>query len=94
MITAPRGTASAAQQLVSKGWQRGTRWAYEVRAPQGIDCTIGVPEVTRPVGEWLKQGFAPAYGRTLTAPELAEPASLLLPEGIYGPAFLTLRNYY
>ena len=53
----PDALASAAQQLVSKGWQRGTRWAYEVRAPQGIDCTIGVPEVTRPVGEWLKQGF-------------------------------------
>ena len=53
----PDALASAAQQLVSKGWQRGTRWAYEVRAPQSIDCTIGVPEVTRPVGEWLKQGF-------------------------------------
>ena len=26
--------------------------------------------------------------------ELAEPASLLLPEGTYGPAFLTLKNYY
>ena len=53
----PDALASAAKQLVSKGWQRGTRWAYEVRAPQGIDCTIGVPEVTRPVGEWLKQGY-------------------------------------
>ncbi len=90
----PDALASAAQQLVSKGWQRGTRWAYEVRAPQGIDCTVGVPDVTRPVGEWLKQGFTPAYGRKPTAAELAEPASLLLPEGIYGPAFLTLRNYY
>ena len=53
----PDALASAAQQLVGKGWQRGTRWAYEVRAPQGVDCTIGVPEVTRPLGEWLKQGF-------------------------------------
>ena len=26
--------------------------------------------------------------------EQAEPASLLLPEGIYGPAFLTPKNYY
>ena len=25
---------------------------------------------------------------------LSEPASLLLPEGTYGPAFLTLKNYY
>jgi lytic murein transglycosylase len=90
----PDALASAAQQLVGKGWQRGTRWAYEVRAPQGVDCTIGVPEVTRPLGDWLKQGFVLAYGRKPTAVELNEPASLLLPEGTYGPAFLTLKNYY
>jgi lytic murein transglycosylase len=90
----PDALASAAQQLVGKGWQRGTHWAYEVRAPQGVDCTIGVPEVTRPLGDWLKQGFVLAYGRKPTAAELNEPASLLLPEGTYGPAFLTLKNYY
>jgi len=90
----PDALASAAQQLVGKGWQRGTHWAYEVRAPQGVDCTISVPEVTRPLGDWLKQGFVLAYGRKPTAAELNEPASLLLPEGTYGPAFLTLKNYY
>jgi len=90
----PDALASAAQQLAGKGWQRGMRWAYEVRAPQGVDCTIGVPEVTRPLGDWLKQGFVLAYGRKPAAAELNEPASLLLPEGTYGPAFLTLKNYY
>ena len=90
----PDALASAAQQLVGKGWQRGTHWAYEVRAPQAIDCTIAVPEVTRPLGEWLKQGFVLAYGRKPSPADLAEPASLLLPEGTYGPAFLTLKNYY
>jgi hypothetical protein len=25
---------------------------------------------------------------------MAEPASLLQPEGIYGPSFLTMKNYY
>jgi len=90
----PDALASAAQQLVGKGWQRGVHWAYEVRAAPGTDCTIGVPEVTRPVGEWMKQGFTLAYGRQPDPKELGEPASLLLPEGIYGPAFLTMRNYY
>jgi hypothetical protein len=47
-----------------------------------------------PIGEWLKRGFVPAYGRKLTADELAETASLLMPEGSYGPAFLTPKNYY
>ena len=49
---------------------------------------------TLPIGEWLKRGFVPAYGRKLSAAELAEPASLLQPEGIYGPAFLTTKNYF
>jgi lytic murein transglycosylase len=90
----PDALASAAQQLVNKGWQPGVRWAYEVRAPAGVDCTQGVPEVTRPIGEWLRAGFVPVRGQKLNAIEQAQPASLLQPEGIYGPAFLTTRNYF
>ena len=90
----PDALASAAKQLVNKGWQRGKRWAYEVKAPTATDCTIAEPSVTRPIGEWVKRGFVPAYGRKLSADELAEPASLLMPEGAYGPAFLTPKNYY
>jgi lytic murein transglycosylase len=90
----PDALASAAEQLVNKGWQPGVRWAYEVRAPADVDCTMGVPEVTKPIGEWLRAGFAPARGEKLSATELAEPASLLQPEGIYGPAFLTTKNYF
>ena len=90
----PDALASAAEQLVNKGWQPGLRWAYEVRAPAGVDCTMGVPEVTKPIGEWLRDGFVPVRGRKLSAAELAQPASLLQPEGIYGPAFLTTKNYF
>jgi hypothetical protein len=50
--------------------------------------------MTMPLGEWLKRGYVPAYGRRPTAEEMRESASLLLPEGTYGPAFLTLKNYY
>src|SRR6266568_5229045 len=90
----PDALASAAQQLVNKGWQPGVPWAYEVRAPANVDCSIGVPEVTKPIGEWLRQGFVPVRGQQLSAIEQAQPASLLQPEGIYGPAFLTTRNYF
>ena len=90
----PDALASAAQQLVNKGWQSGVRWAYEVKAPANVDCTMGVPEVTKPIGEWLRAGFVPVYGLKLSPAEQAEPASLLQPEGIYGPAFLTTRNYF
>jgi lytic murein transglycosylase len=90
----PDALASAAQQLVNKGWQKGVRWAYEVRAPANVDCTMGVPEVTKPIGEWLRAGFAPVRGERLGAAEQAQPASLLQPEGVYGPAFLTTPNYF
>jgi lytic murein transglycosylase len=90
----PDALASAASQLVGKGWQRGKRWAYEVRVTQAVDCTIAEPSVTLPIGEWLRRGLVPAYDRKLSREELAETASLLLPEGSYGPAFLTPKNYY
>lgn len=90
----PDALASAAQQLVNKGWQSGVRWAYEVKAPAKVDCTTGVPEVTKPIGQWLREGFLPVRGERLSAAEQAQPASLLQPEGIYGPAFLTTKNYF
>jgi lytic murein transglycosylase len=90
----PDALASAAQQLVNKGWQPGLRWAYEVKAPENVDCTQGVAEVTRPIGDWLDAGFVPVRGLKLSADEKAQPASLLQPEGIYGPAFLTTKNYF
>ena len=90
----PDSLAAAAAQLVAKGWQRGKRWAYEVRIPANVDCTIAQPAHTLPIGEWLKRGYAPAYGRKLSADELKEAASLLLPEGTYGPAFLAPKNYF
>ena len=90
----PDALASAAKQLAGKGWQAGKPWAIEVRVPSNVDCTIAEPSVMMPVAEWLKRGYLPSYGRKLTGVELAAEASLLLPEGTYGPAFLTSKNYY
>ena len=90
----PDALASAAKQLAGKAWRTGEPWAIEVRAPANADCSIGVPEVTRRIGEWVKSGFTPTYGRKLTAAELAYEASLLQPEGSYGPSFLTPKNYF
>jgi lytic murein transglycosylase len=90
----PDALASAAKQLAFKGWQPGERWAYEVHAPANADCSIGTPDVTMPISQWLARGFVPAKRRKLSATELALPASLLQPEGSYGPSFLTPKNYY
>ena len=55
---------------------------------------MGVPEVTKPIGEWLRAGFAPVRGQKLSVAEQAQPASLLQVEGTYGPAFLATTNYF
>jgi lytic murein transglycosylase len=90
----PDALASAAKQLIGEGWQPGVRWAYEVHPPANVDCTIGVPQNTMPLGEWLKRGYVPAYGRKLSPAERAVPASLVQPAGLYGPSFLATANYF
>jgi lytic murein transglycosylase len=86
--------ASAAKQLKEKGWRPGEPWAIEVKLPARADCTQAEPGVTMPVADWVKRGFVPAGGRRLSPQVLSLEASLLLPEGTYGPAFLTAKNYY
>jgi lytic murein transglycosylase len=90
----PDALATLANHLATDGWQRGKRWAYEVRVPKGVDCTIAQPSVTLPLGEWVKRGYRLAGGRKLAAGEADEQASLLMPAGLYGPAFLVPKNYF
>ncbi len=90
----PDALASAAKQLKGKGWQTGEPWAIEVHPPKNVDCTVAEPAVIYPIGEWVAHGYRPAYGRHVGTAERAIKASLFLPEGRYGPAFLTPKNYY
>lgn len=90
----PDALASAARQLKGRGWRTGEPWAVEVKLPASVDCTVAEPSVTLPIGEWIKRGYVPTHGRKLPARARVIEASLLLPEGTYGPAFLTPKNYY
>lgn len=89
----PDALASAASQLVAKGWDKGKRWAFEVKLPANVDCSIAEPDQKMPVAEWIKRGYVPLTHKP-TREELAEQASLFLPAGLNGPAFLTLKNFY
>ncbi|HLH92856.1 MAG TPA: lytic murein transglycosylase [Xanthobacteraceae bacterium] len=90
----PDALASAAKQLVGEGWERDKPWAYEVRVPANVDCTIADPDRKMPLADWIKAGFTLAHGRTPPAKYLSEPASLILPAGTYGPGFLIFHNYF
>ncbi|HWV52458.1 lytic murein transglycosylase [Pseudorhodoplanes sp.] len=89
----PDALASAASQLLAKGWDKGKRWGFEVRRPDKVDCSIAEPDTKLTVAEWIKRGYTPLTHKP-TRDELNEQASLFLPAGLNGPAFLTLNNFY
>ena len=90
----PDALGTIANHLAELGWQRGQTWAYEVRVPANVDCTIAEPAVKLTLREWVRRVYRPSHGAKLNATELAQEASLLMPAGLYGPAFLTPKNYF
>jgi lytic murein transglycosylase len=90
----PDVLGTIANHLAELGWQRGWRWGYEVNVTHGTDCTLAQPEVKATIGEWVKRGIMLARGAKLSAAELAQEASLLMPAGPYGPSFLVTKNYF
>jgi lytic murein transglycosylase len=86
----PDTLASAANFLVSLGWQRDQPWLQEVRVPQILPWQEAGVGIQHPVSQWAAWGVRPAYGKL---PDGALPASLLLPMGRHGPAFLAYPNF-
>ena len=89
----PDALTAAGRQLAGKGWVRGETWGYEVRVPQGSDCSLEGPTQERPLSEWAKLGFVRAGGKPFTPAQMKLNAYLMMPAGGYGPAFLVLENY-
>jgi membrane-bound lytic murein transglycosylase B len=84
--------ASAAHYLQSAGWQSGQSWGYEVNLPQGFDYAMADPEVRRSIAEWRALGVQPAS--TPLQPVADDVmATLMLPAGHRGPAFLLQSNF-
>lgn len=86
----PDTIASAANFLVSLGWQRGQPWLQEVKVPQSLPWQEADVNIQHPVSKWVAWGVKPAHG-TLPSDDL--PASLILPMGRHGPAFLAYPNF-
>jgi peptidoglycan lytic transglycosylase B len=83
--------ASTANILKSYGWVRGQSWGYEVVLPQGFDYMLADSAREMTVRQWQSLGVRRAEGKAFVRP--ADRASLLLPAGARGPAFLTLANF-
>lgn len=81
--------ASTAAYLAGFGWAPGQAWGLEVALPPGFDYALSGERVKKPVAEWQAMGVRAMAG-ALPDEGLA---SVLLPAGAEGAAFLILPNF-
>lgn len=81
---------STANFIRHLGWRRGEPWLEEVRVPADLPWAEADLTIKHPVGKWAAWGVKRRAGGRLRGDQ---PASLLLPMGRNGPAFLAYRNF-
>jgi len=89
--TLPDIFASAANYLKGAGWDKDKTWGREVKLPAGFAYELSGLKIKKPLKEWQKLGVRRASGGNLPAVEI--DASIVLPGGYQGPAFLVYNNY-
>jgi lytic murein transglycosylase len=80
---------SGARLLQHHGWRAGEPWLAEVALPEGFDWSLTGLDTAKPTEDWETLGVTSLNGPL--APGLA--ASILLPQGRKGPAFVAYPNY-
>ena len=83
--------ASAANFLKKNGWAKGEKWGREASIPKNFDYKQTGLEIKKSVNDWAKLGILRANRNRL--PNSNMKASLIVPMGYRGPAFLVYRNF-
>jgi lytic murein transglycosylase len=86
----PDAVLSGAALLRHHGWRAGEPWLHEVRIPQGLDLRRTGLRTQLSVADWQRLGVQPRHG---SLPGGSMPASLILPQGHRGPAFMVFPNF-
>ncbi len=82
----PDALATAANLLKKNGWQAGKTWGYEVTLPAGK-----LPGGSKTLSQWQALGVARANGKPFK--NGSDKATLKVPDGRGGPAFLMVKNF-
>jgi len=86
----PDAMMSAGHFLQDLGWDGDYRWGREVLLPDNFD--YGLADGRKlPLQEWRGLGVTDAFGNKLADEPIK--ASLVVPSGHQGPAFLAYRNF-
>jgi lytic murein transglycosylase len=80
---------SGARMLQHHGWRAGEPWLAEITLPETFDWSLSGLDTQKTAEDWQALGITPRNGPL--APGLQ--ASILLPQGRNGPAFLAYPNY-
>lgn len=80
---------SGARMLQHHGWRAGEPWLAEITLPKGFDWALAGLEVEKTTEEWTALGVTPRNGPLMPGLQ----ASILLPQGRNGPAFLAYPNF-
>lgn len=88
----PDALASAANYAAKLGWRRGEPWLEQVRVPAELAWEQSGLDIQHPRSKWAEWGVSRIDGGKLTKDGLE--ASLLLPMGRRGPAFLAYPNFH
>jgi membrane-bound lytic murein transglycosylase B len=84
--------ASSANFLKNIGWHKGELWGREITIPKDFSYQLADLKIKKTVSEWQKLGVRNAFGKNLTESKMQ--ASVILPMGYFGPAFLVYRNFH
>ncbi len=82
--------ASTANYLRAFGWTHNQPWGVEVQIPQGFDYTSARRDNEIAPSQWAALGVLDMNGRPV--PDHGR-ASILLPAGAQGPAFMIFPNF-
>ncbi len=88
----PDSFASSANYLHAIGWQDGKRWGREVLLPPDFPYAQAGLGTTKPLREWRRLGVRTIFGQPLPIADMQ--ASLLIPAGHKGPAYLVYDNFH
>ena len=83
--------ASAANFLNKLGWKNGEKWGREALIPKNFDYRLTGLNNEKTVNEWAALGVR--RGNNSNLPKSNFKASLIVPMGHKGPAFLVYRNF-
>lgn len=82
---------SAANFLSKSGWKGDERWGREVLLPEGFDFSLAGTDTRKPLQEWRDIGLLQTSGAPIPVADMR--ASVVIPAGAGGPAFLTYDNF-